>query len=106
MAEPHPELHRVLNAALIPSFAAVAPVTALALAALGRSPGAAGGVIGFSLLFSVPLALLHALVLGLPLYSLLRERWRLAALRAVIGGSAVGAGPSIARHWLPARRRG
>jgi hypothetical protein len=94
----HPELHRVANAALVAAFAAIGSLTAAGLVLLAASPRSVGGIgeiLVFAFFLGVPLAALHALGLGLPLYLLLRRRWALTPARAALGGFAVATVP-----WL------
>ncbi|WP_162806512.1 hypothetical protein [Sphingosinicella terrae] len=46
-------------------------------------------------LFGFPIALLHAALIGLPAYALLRRRVQPAWWRACLGGSMIGAGPML-----------
>ncbi len=46
------------------------------------------------LLAGFPIALAHAMLLGLPAYGLLSRRWRLRAWNAMLGGFVVGAAPA------------
>jgi len=60
---------------------------------LDSPPAARAGILFLSLLFGLPIALLHLLVLALPAYLVLREYWSLSWWAAALGGFVVGAIP-------------
>jgi uncharacterized membrane protein YvlD (DUF360 family) len=73
---------------------AVASVAALCLHMLWQSPvEAAFSLVVLTLLFGLPIALLHAFVLGLPAYLVLRRFRALGWWSAALGGFVVGAAP-------------
>jgi hypothetical protein len=90
MDEQAPTGGRVAAAALA---ATLASVTAAAVAMLGPKLLTNPGLAVIAFLLGAPVALLHLLILGLPLYHLLRRRWALTWWRAALAGFAVGSLP-------------
>ena len=87
----HPSAERVLAGL---TLASLAPVAVLWITGPLSSAGNwSFGVLGLMLIVGVPLALLHALLVGLPAYLLLRRWWPLRAWNAAAGGFLVGALP-------------
>ena len=72
--------------------AAVAPVPAALTLLSFVPPSAAPGTAFGTLVLGMPVALAH-LLLALPVYSLLRRRWRLDWWNSMFGGMLVGALP-------------
>jgi len=91
MDEAHPPLGQVLAAGFVAAFAAVTPFAAFVAWA---APNQAIGLLAGAYLFGMPLALLHAFLLGLPAYHLLRSKWALTWGRSALGGLIVGAIPT------------
>ena len=83
-------LGRLLGAGFVAAFAAVVPLAAVVAVADPKQPALVGAVF----LAGVPYALLHVLLVGLPFYVLLRERWALTWPRALVGGFLVGSVPT------------
>jgi hypothetical protein len=81
-----------LAAALV-AAAAAAPAP-LALMLSFSEPAAVLGALLMVTLFGFPVALVHAALLGLPAYLLMRRRWRLRWWHAVPAGGVIGALPS------------
>jgi hypothetical protein len=77
----HPSAGRVAGALLLASLAAAAPMVILGPFAIIAVP------------FAFVIALGHAVVLGLPLYLLVRSRTEIAWWHAALAGVAIGAGP-------------
>lgn len=82
-----------LTAALL--AAAVAAPSPLALVLTFSAPEAVLPALLMVTLFGFPIALVHAALLGLPAYFLMRRRWRLDWWRAVPAGGVIGALPSF-----------
>ena len=82
-----------LSAALL--AAAVAAPAPLALILTFSEPAAILGALLMVTLFGFPIALVHAALLGLPAYLLMRRRWRLRWWHAVPAGALIGALPSL-----------
>lgn len=91
-----PSLGELLVAGFVAAFASVAPVAAFMAIADIRQPD----LIGIAFLFGMPIALLHAYLVGLPFYLVLGEKWALTWLRALLGGFLVGAAPTGAAAML------
>lgn len=72
--------------------AAFAPVTAFVLWMAIQGAFTLGGAALFYLV-GVPIAFAFVLLLGLPVYLVLRRRWRLTWWNAVLGGWAVATAP-------------
>lgn len=90
MDEPHPPLGRLMTAGFVAAAAAVAPVAAFMAVGDPRQPY----LVAIAFLFGMPVALLHAYLIGLPCYVLLHERWALTWPRALVGGFLVGSAPA------------
>lgn len=91
MAEDAPSQGRVIGAALVAAVAAASTLGVFFVAMAPAAPAPAG--LATALVFGTPIAFLHALFMGIPIYILLRRRWALTWLRSAIGGFAVGALP-------------
>jgi hypothetical protein len=89
MAELQPPLGQVLGAGFTAAFAAVTP-----FALFVASGDQAIALLAAAYLFGLPVALLHAFLLGLPAYHLLRRRWALTWTRSALGGLIVGGLPT------------
>ena len=88
----HPSGSR-LGAALV--VASLASVAAAWLGILTEAPWeTAFGLLFLVFLFGTPIALLHALLFGLPAYLALRERWPLRRGIAALAGLVIGALPT------------
>ena len=90
MAEEPPTLGRLLTAGFVAAAASVAPVAAFMAMADYRQPD----LVLIAFLFGMPVALLHAYLVGLPFYVVLREKWPLTWPRALLGGFLVGSAPA------------
>jgi hypothetical protein len=84
--------------------AAAAPVPL----AVGMLVGVAGGgelaailLLPLIMLVGLPIALLHVVLLGLPLYLALRRRWRIGWPFSTLAGAVIGSLP-MALLWDPA----
>ena len=97
MAEPQPPLGEVLAAGFTAAFAAVTP-----FALFVTSGDQAIALLASAYLFGLPLALLHAFLLGLPAYHVLRGRWALTWPRSALGGLIVGGLPTAIVAMLTA----
>jgi hypothetical protein len=91
MEEEHPS-----GARLMAALACAVAVAAVGAAALwSRMLGQpAPGLFPLILMFGLPIAAAHALILGLPVYLLLRRRWTLRWWSAALGGFAVAVVPA------------
>ena len=90
MDDAQPPLGQLLGAGFVASAASVAPVAAFVAVADIRQPDLIAG----TFLFGMPIALLHAYLIGLPFYAVLSEKWMLTWPRALLGGFLVGAVPT------------
>ena len=81
---------RLLMAGFVAAAASVAPVAVFMAMADFRQLD----LVAIAFLFGMPLALLHAYLIGLPFYVVLREKWALTWPRALLGGFLVGAVPA------------
>jgi len=91
MTEDHPSGARIVAGCFLAAASAPFPA-ALSLVAI-VSPAAGPGTALATLIFGIPIALLH-LPLALPIYFLLRRHWRLAWWNSALGGVLVGTLPA------------
>lgn len=96
MADSQPPLAQLLGAGFLAAVASVAPVAAFMAIADPRQPD----LIAIAFLFGMPIALLHAYLIGLPFFVVLSEKWALTWPRALLGGFLVGAAPTAAVAML------
>jgi hypothetical protein len=90
MDDAQPQVGQLLGAGFVAAAAAVTPVAVFMAIADFRQPE----LVAIAFLFGMPVALLHAYLIGLPFYAVLREKWALTWPRALLGGFVVGAAPA------------
>lgn len=91
--EPLPTGRETARAAIVAALAAVAAAALPGLLQLPLETAARWVLLG--VLFGMPIALLHAFAVGLPLYLTVRRRWRLRWWSAAVGGFLTGAVPLL-----------
>jgi hypothetical protein len=86
-----PPKRQVAKATLVAILAATISYILFNLDVVAAGPN----ILAIFLIFGVPLAALHALLLGWPLYLLLRGRWQLRWWHAALAGFLIGAVPLL-----------